>query len=135
MTNTNRKDGLSFEQELCDKLAAHGFWAHDMTQGSNGQPVDVICARNGIAHIIDCKVCADNRFPFSRIETNQRSSILLWEDCGNSTGYFALKLNTGEIFMVPLYQIVGIESTMSSFNEDDIRIFGTPFDKWVRICD
>ena len=135
MTNCNRRDGNAFEAELCKILADHGFWAHNFAQDKQGQPVDVIAVRNGIAHIIDCKLCKNNRFDLDRIESNQESSILKFEDCGNASGYFALKLNTGEIFMVSLFMIQNYAKDMKSLNEDDIRICGIPIEKWVRICE
>ena len=47
MTNTNRKIGTGFEKELCLSLYGYGFWAHNLAQNSQGQPFDVIAAKNG----------------------------------------------------------------------------------------
>ena len=62
MTNSNRRDGVRFEKELCELLSGFGFWAHDLAQNSQGQPFDVIAARNGCTYPIDCKVCSKNIF-------------------------------------------------------------------------
>ena len=41
-TNNNKKNGNHFEEEFCELLALHGFWAHNMAQNQVGQPADVI---------------------------------------------------------------------------------------------
>ena len=89
--NTNRKDGLRFETELCDRLAEAGWWAHDMTQNAAGQPADVIAVRVNTAVLIDCKVCTGDKFQMSRVEPNQESAMGVWQDWGNNFAYFALK--------------------------------------------
>ena len=55
-TNSNKKNGNHFEEEFCELLALHGFWAHNMAQNQVGQPADVIAVKNGIPVLIDCKV-------------------------------------------------------------------------------
>ena len=40
--NSNKKNGNHFEEEFCELLALHGFWAHTMAQNQVGQPADVI---------------------------------------------------------------------------------------------
>lgn len=100
MTASNKTIGNSFEAELCELLAENEFWAHNLAQNQTGQPADVIAVKNDIAYLIDCKVCENDRFPFSRIEDNQESSMTLWEMRGNANCYFALKDSNGEIYMV-----------------------------------
>ena len=97
----NRKIGSQFEQELCNELAKNGWWAHFLSQNQTGQPADVIAVRNNVAVLIDCKVCADNRFALSRIECNQEGAMTLWKATGNAYCYFAMKLNDDRIYMVP----------------------------------
>ena len=55
--NVNRKVGTGFERDLCLSLSGCGFWAHNLAQNSQGQPFDVIAARNGVSYPIDCKDC------------------------------------------------------------------------------
>ena len=98
--NTNRKDGLRFESELCQKLAEAGWWAHDMTQNAAGQPADVIAVRANHAVLIDCKICSRDSFDMKRIEPNQESAMTLWEEMGNEYAFYALKLSNGLIYMM-----------------------------------
>ena len=51
-TNNNKKNGNHFEEEFCELLALHGFWAHNMAQNQVGQPADVIAVKNGIPVLI-----------------------------------------------------------------------------------
>ena len=53
---SNKKIGNDFEAELCEMLSLYGFWCHNLAVKSEGQPADVIAARNGKAYLIDCKV-------------------------------------------------------------------------------
>lgn len=48
--NVNRKVGTGFERDLCLSLSGCGFWAHNLAQNSQGQPFDVIAARNGVSY-------------------------------------------------------------------------------------
>ena len=100
-TNNNKKNGNHFEEEFCELLALHGFWAHNMAQNQVGQPADVIAVKNGIPVLIDCKECETNRFPLSRIEGNQEGAMTLWEQTGNEHCYFAMKLKTDAFTWCP----------------------------------
>ena len=128
----NKLVGNRFEQELCDKLREWGFWAHNMAQTSAGQPADIIAVRDGIAYLIDCKVCENNRFRLSRIEENQENAMTLWETMGNSPCWFALKLTDGSIWMLSLCELLARRAAgVASYNEQDIRS-GVLFDTWAR---
>ena len=100
MKRVNKTIGNQFEEELCRLLAEHGWWAHNMAQNQTGQPADVIAVKNGIPVLIDCKDCANNIFTLSRIEANQEGAMTRWEATGNEHCYFAMRLNTGQIYMV-----------------------------------
>ena len=111
MSNTNRKDGTSFERQLCLSLAGYGFWAHNLAQNSQGQPFDVIASRNGKTHPIDCKACAKDIFKMERIEENQSSAMVLWRETGNGEGWFALKMSNAAVYFIPFSKL---ESKASS---------------------
>lgn len=131
-TIVNRTIGGRFEEEMCELLAEKGWWSHNLAQNQVGQPADVIAVKNDIAVLIDCKVCANNRFPLSRIECNQEGAMTLWEARGNTLCYFAMKLADGSIYMVhfddlSLRQLYG-EGTIT-FNE--FSKFAT-FEEWAK---
>lgn len=44
---SNKSAGTQFEREFAARLAAEGFWVHRFQDNKNGQPCDVIAARNG----------------------------------------------------------------------------------------
>lgn len=130
---SNRAIGNSFEQELCEKLYAHGFWAHNMAQNKSGQPADVIAVRNKVAYLIDCKVCSSDKFELRRMEENQELSMDLWLNCGNGQGWFAIKIED-EIYMLPVIVLKAYRSEKASLSYDDIRILAKPLNKWVARC-
>ena len=119
-STVNRTVGGHFEEELCEMLAERGWWAHNMAQNQVGQPADVIAVKNNIAVLIDCKVCANNRFPLSRIECNQEG---------------AMKLANGDIYMVSfddlsLRQLYG----EGSITEKEFPMYHS-FDQWVKFME
>ena len=132
---SNKKSGNQFESELCELLSAYGFWCHNMAQNAAGQPADVIAVKNGKAYLIDCKVCStDKGFALSRVEENQDLSMDLWYDCGNGQGWFAMKLPSGDIFMVPHFVIKAHMSSQSYMSPGEIFEVGKPLEKWVMKC-
>lgn len=130
-TNNNRKTGTSFERELCEELARHGFWAHNLAQNSAGQPFDVIAARDGKSYPIDCKVCEHDLFKLVRIEENQYSAMTLWRDTGNGEGWFALKMSSGEVYMIALSTMIDFSITQKVLSQRDIQNSGLPLKEWV----
>ncbi len=127
---TNKKTGNSFERELCQKLFEKGFWVHNLTQSQTGQPADIIAVRNGFAFLIDCKVCENDTFPLSRIEGNQHSAMTLWSECGNGTGWFALKLSDGVVRMLPYSVIKTLVPFVKSLSRADIIFYGESLGRW-----
>ena len=131
---SNRAVGNAFEQELCDLLYAYGFWAHNLKQDNSGQPADVIAAKNKIAYLIDCKDCSAKGFDLRRVEENQINAMQLWNECGNGQGWFAIKVPTGDIYMLPLFVVLAYKSRQSSLSYVEIHEIGKPFEVWVKKC-
>ena len=128
----NKKLGNRFEAELCEILSKEGFWCHNLAQNSAGQPADVIAARNGKSYLIDCKVCStDKGFALNRMEENQDMAMNLWNECGNGQGWFAIKLPTDDIFMLPHFCIKAYAHKQSYLSPGEIFEMGKPIEKWV----
>jgi len=132
--DSNRKTGNTFEQELCELLFDRRFWVHCMTQNAAGQPADVIAVKNKRAYLIDCKVCENDRFPFTRIEGNQHTAMTLWKQSGNGDGMFALKLSDGKIYMFDHDLMIALSIGQASIGRDMIEHYGTPLERWVELC-
>ena len=133
--NTNRKVGTGFEKDLCLSLAGYGFWAHNLAQNAQGQPFDVIAARNGKAYPIDCKVCEKDIFRLGRIEENQYSAMTLWRMTGNGDGWFALRMTNGEVWLLSLTALERAMITRSSLYWSEIKQFGVTLGEWVQQCE
>ena len=132
---SNKKLGNQFESELCEILSMYGFWCHNLAQNAAGQPADVIAVKNGRAYLIDCKVCStDKGFALSRVEGNQELAMNLWNECDNGQGWFAMKLPTGDIFMVPHVVIKAYRNSQSYMSPGEIFETGKPIEKWVMKC-
>ena len=130
----NKKLGSDFEQELCEKLSEYGFWCHNLAMNKAGQPADIIAVRNKKAYLIDAKVCSDRGFALSRIEENQELSMTLWEERGNGQGWFALKIPTGEIYMIPHVFLHAYKQGQAHITFSEIHDIGKPLEKWVMKC-
>lgn len=133
----NKTLGNRFEREFCELLAEHGFWAHNLAQNQAGQPADILAIRDDIPVLIDCKVCSNNRFAFSRVEENQETAMHAWMGAGNERCYFALKLMDGSTYMVHSEIILAAvdagrlnAKSPKSLSEGEIRTFPT-FKEWV----
>lgn len=132
---TNKKLGNSFENELCEKLSEYGFWVHSLTQNKAGQPADIIAVRNKQAYLIDAKVVSSPRgFALSRVEENQDLAMDLWNQRGNGQGWFAFKLPTNEIYMLPHFTVKALMVSQSKLSCAEIFQIGKPLDKWVTKC-
>ncbi len=127
---SNKKLGNQFEAELCEILAREGFWVHNLAQNSAGQPADVIAVKDGEAFLIDCKVCSQGKFQYSRIEENQDLSMELWHDCGNGTGLFALKFGT-EIYMVDRDAIRHCSNRRPAMTAELADMYGCRLEEWL----
>lgn len=131
---TNKKLGNDFEQTVCDLLAGHGFWCHLLNANKSGQPADIIAVKNKTAYLIDAKVCSSRGFALSRMEENQELAMELWKECGNGQGWFALKVPTGEIYMIPHICIQAYKQGQAYLSFSEIHTLGKPLEKWVTRC-
>lgn len=125
---SNKKIGNGFETEFCEKLFQNGYWVHNIAQNAAGQPADVIAVRNGVAFLIDCKVCSGKVFNLSRVEDNQRMAMKLWDDCGNGAGWFAVKFGEN-IYMAELWQFDLTDK--ASLSEAWFIDYAEPLEEWI----
>ncbi len=127
---SNKSNGTEFEKEFAQLLFENGFWVHLMQDNRNGQPFDVIAAKDGKTYVFDCKDCQTGIFQLSRIEENQWSAMKLWAETGNIPGLFALNVQ-GLIYVVP-WRVLEIlkESGNKSISRREIAKFGRRIESW-----
>ena len=129
----NKKLGNKFEKELSEILYNAGYWVHLLNQNKNGQPADIIAVKNKKAYLIDAKVCSLEKFAFKRVEENQRLSMQMFIDCGNTTPYFALKARN-EIYMLSYKTIRDlIKQGKKQLDFAEINKYSTRLSTWLRI--
>ena len=131
---TNKKLGNDFEIELCEKLSEYGFWTHNLAMNKSGQPADIIAVKNKMPYLIDAKVCSSKGFALSRVEENQDLAMDLWNRCGNGQGWFAFKIPSGEIIMIPHVCIKALMVSQSTLSINEMHIMGKPLSRWVKRC-
>ena len=129
----NKKLGNEFEKELSEILYNAGYWVHLLNQNKNGQPADIIAVKNKKAYLIDAKVCSLEKFAFKRVEENQRLSMQMFIECGNTTPYFALKARN-EIYMLSYKTIRDLmKQDKKQLDFAEINKYGTRLNTWLRI--
>ena len=130
----NKRLGNSFEQELARIFHQHGFWVHCFASKAAGQPVDIIACKNDVGIIIDAKVCSDDVFDTARMEENQRNSMMLFDYCGNSHTYYALKMADDTIYICSGMVLMMHRQEKRVLNRHDIEKIGVSLDEWFRRC-
>lgn len=125
---SNKSSGTAFECDFAARLSGYGFWVHRLQDNRNGQPFDVIAARNGKTYAIDCKECVDGIFRLSRMEENQLNAMRLWEETGNAEGLFAIRdARNGLVYMAGRNYLEKVREVKSY-----IRAEALPhFERWV----
>lgn len=127
---SNKSNGTAFERTFAELLSEEGFWTHCLKGNVNGQPFDVIAAKNGRTYVFDCKDCQTDRFVLSRIEENQRNAMNLWAETGNYQGMFAVKFS-GRIYLIPHRMLEILEKNgAKSISEIEARRYGRTFEQW-----
>lgn len=124
-----------FEHEFAEQLAAQGFWVHVLQDNKNGQPFDIIAARNGTTYVFDCKDCQNDKFQLSRIEENQKNAMLLWAETGNQAGLFALQM-TERIYVIALKAIMILkEQGLKQIGIHELNRYGRTIEQWIAAKD
>lgn len=128
---SNKSNGTEFEKEFAQLLFKNSFWVHLMQDNRNGQPFDVIAAKDGETYVFDCKDCTLGMFSLSRIEENQECAMRLWQECGNHEGLFALKLPSG-IRILPYTVAMDLTETgIRRLSGSMLRECTVTFKEWI----
>ncbi len=129
---SNKSTGTHFEKEFAGILAKHGFWAHRFQDNVNGQPCDIIAAKDGETYLFDCKNCKSGSFRLSRVEENQYNAMRLFEQTGNRRGMFAVHFPAGETYLVD-YEVLQVlyQSGWRSIPLKLIGRYGRTLESWL----
>ena len=129
---SNKAIGTRFERDFAAALNEHGFWVHLFQDNYNGQPCDVIAARNGHTYLFDCKECVGNFFRLDRMAENQLNAMKLFELTGNSRGKFAIRFGGMQTYLVDYWQLMALKDKgHKQINRMDCRLYGMEFSAWV----
>ena len=128
---SNRSEGNQFEREFCKVLSGAGFWVHNLTQNSAGQPADVIAVNKTGAYLIDCKIVSGKKFAMSRVEDNQHTAMQLWDRLTGHPGWFAIKFPEDRIYMISYDGLAQIGMSDDYASECEISDFGRRLEGWI----
>lgn len=128
----NKVAGTEFEKSFASTLAERWFWVHLFQDNRNGQPCDVVAAKNGHTYLFDCKDCQCDYFQLSRMEENQYNAMKLFELTGNSKGMFAIRFKNGDIYLLEYDKIKELQTAdFKRINSTVCRAQGKSLEEWL----
>jgi len=128
----NKTAGTGFEREFASRLAAAGFWVHLFQDNRNGQPCDIMAAREGETYLFDCKICEKGYFRLSRMEENQLNAMELFKKTGNRGGMFAIRFPRGPVWLADYRVLRGLrEQGVKILGSSEIRIYARSLEDWL----
>ena len=83
--------GNDFEKEFAVWLAKKGMFVYNLPNKTNGQPFDILAAKDNVFFAFECKHCNKDYFPLSRVEDNQIQALEKMKATGNKWHYFVFK--------------------------------------------
>lgn len=113
--------GNRVEKEFATHMYDRGWWVHLLNDKVNGQPFDVIMAKDESVWFLDVKNVQDkDYFLHSRIEDNQINSMKMLINRGMINVGFVIKFNDGWY----LLKYINIDfDANKTYKKDCIQIF------------
>lgn len=131
-TKGNKAAGRAFEKLFVEYLTDAGFWVHIFQDNKNGQPCDVIAAKDGQAYLFDCKDCRKGYFRLNRMEENQLNAMELFRVTGNTGGMFAVRFPEGNIYLADYRVLRGLKDQgIKSLGILEIREYASSLEDWL----
>lgn len=128
----NKKAGSAFEKLFVEYLTDAGFWVHIFQDNKNGQPCDVIAAKDGQAYLFDCKDCGKGYFRLDRMEENQLNAMELFRVTGNTGGMFAVRFPEGEIYLADYRVLRELKDQgVKSLGKSEMRGYARSLEDWL----
>lgn len=129
---SNKSVGVAFEKQFSRQLSEKGFWVHRLRDNENGQPFDIIAAKDGETLVFDCKNCMSSGFYLRRMEENQINAMKLWRDCGNEEGIFAVKYPDDAVFLFPVSDLEEAKiSGIRYIGREHAKYYGVRLETWL----
>ncbi len=131
-TKGNKRAGSAFERQFARRLADAGFWVHIFQDNKNGQPCDVIAAKDGEAYLFDCKDCEKGYFRLERMEENQLNAMKLFRMTGNAGGMFAVRFPEREIYLADYRVLRDLKDQgVKSLGRHEMRGYARSLEDWL----
>lgn len=129
----NKATGTKFEREFAELLAKHWFWVHIFQDNWNGQPCDVVAAKDGRTYLFDCKHCEEDFFLLSRMEENQYNAMKLFDMTGNGKGMLAIRFPDGGTYLIGYDKTKELQDAgFRRINGTVCRAQGEDLREWIR---
>ena len=91
--------GKVTEFKMAQFFSDKGYWVYQCPKTENGQPADLIIAKDNIITLVEVKHCKNNRFTLNRIEPNQLTTYDFYKTKGNTNHKILIKFKKGVYMM------------------------------------
>ena len=112
--------GNDFERDFAKWLSKEkGMFVYNLPNKINGQPFDILAAKNNKFFAFECKNCSKDYFPLSRVEDNQIQAFNKLNSTGNYNYYFIFNFS-GDIRVCMAGYIYCYLDTSKTIHKDEL---------------
>lgn len=91
----NHEIGKITEFNAAKFFSKKGYWVYQCPKTPDGQPADLIVAKDNKITLVEVKHCKNDRFNLSRIEPNQFTSYKFFKRKGNTSHKILIVFKSG----------------------------------------
>lgn len=91
----NQEIGKLTEFKAAQIFAKHGYWVYQCPKTPEGQPADLIVAKDNKITLVEVKHCDGDRFSLQRVEPNQFTAYKFFKSKGNKSHKILIQFKSG----------------------------------------
>ena len=111
------------ENHVVTVLSQNGWWALRIPRNPSGaQPFDVIAVKGSNVLAVDCKTCAEKKFPISRVEDNQWTSFDRMLNRTNAKVGIVAE-NDGLLYFISYFELLNCDRSYIPLKDKHIKRF------------
>lgn len=115
--------GNQLEKYVTRKLFECGWWALRIPRNPNGaQPFDIIAVKGSNVLAVDCKACAEPKFPIKRVEANQWTAFDTMLMRTNAVVGIVAE-NNETLYLIEYPELINCGKSYIALNDNHIKRF------------
>lgn len=96
------------------------MFVYNLPNKINGQPFDILAAKNNKFFAFECKNCSKDYFPLSRVEDNQIQAFKKLQHTGNTGFLFVFKFKNEIKFCLASKICYSIHKKIKAIHKDEL---------------